>query len=183
MPFTVLERLLTTERYRPRMNRASSQQGSGYAVPALGEWGVKPGSGILLATNMRGALRVTRASQQNIARFGFTECSTEDEIRLLLELLVVMTTLAVPGEPSPRCTSIQEALLSLGQTGMEARTLVVPEGEVPTGMPDQLQVLTAELPAGTALVAVPPVHTGIYTRVGDHLGLLLRYSAFRVVVR
>ena len=49
---------------------------------------------------------------------------------------------------------------------------------------DGMQVLLSSLPEGFALVAGSPSALGIYTRVGDHLGLLLqRVDRVVMVVR
>jgi hypothetical protein len=53
-----------------------------------------------------------------------------------------------------------------------ARRAMVFQGYVT--MVDGMQLLLSDLAEGLALVAGPPSTVGIYTRVGDHLGLLLQ---------
>jgi hypothetical protein len=192
MPFSVLSHLFHVERARQRINRSPSA--SGFATPSLGE--VQLGSQdepCLLASNMRGTFLVTR-KVGSLARYGFSPCTVDEEWTLVGELARVLWDLSEAHEWGLRCKGVPEAVEALRGSGLEARTLVVPsalaqsvlgQAEAPSdglvGTVDRMQVLVTNLPENTALVALAPSRAGICVRVGDHIGMLLRPLAFRVV--
>jgi hypothetical protein len=193
MAFSILSHLLLVERHRQRIARSPTV--AGFATPALGE--IQLGDQeepALIASNMRGEFRLTRKSRENVARYGFTPCSVDEEPALVTELARWLWNVG-PGQGwNIRCTSVPEAVESFRRQGLEARTIVVssqlargvlgqealpPEGFA--GIVDRKQVLVTSLPESVAIVALAPVTAGYCSRVGDNVGMLVRPLAFRVV--
>lgn len=186
MGFTVLERIFTTERYRQRAS------GTAFSTPALQECVPREGASPLLASNMRGAFLPTRVSAQGVARYGFLPCSISEEPVLLTTLYRTLLQLSAQQKWPNRCSSSAQALERMRSFGLEPRFLVISESllrdvcgqedlaEAQRAMASRgsiavvgdLQVLLSELPAGSAIVTASPLLTGLYTRVGDHLGIL-----------
>lgn len=185
MGFSAFERLLAPERLRQRAARA------GFATPAMQEidW---PGARVpLLATNMRGTFLPTRPSRVGTIRYGFSACPVDEEGPLLRELCRVLLEVIHVN----RCTSIQAAIERMRSQGLEPKSLVMAEAQLPeilgpsadieaakrsmsllgyVTLMDGMQILIADLPSGTALVGASPWQLGRYTRVGDHVGILLQ---------
>lgn len=192
MKLTVLERILTTERYR---RQADISTGAGFAIPSMAERPLNVDQEPLVVTNMRGTFVPTRVSRvTGLARYGFSECLPEDEPVLLGELWRVLWALSVEQGWSNRCKNVAEAVGSMRGHGMEPRSVVVPyslleafgtqtlsKQEADDLMVAQgyitntegVQVLAADLPVGKALVTALPALTGYYTRVDDRVGVML----------
>lgn len=162
--FSPLARLFVTERHRQRAGVV------GFSVPALSEAFVGDiNSDPLLVTNMRGSFVRTRVSREGYARYGFCECSLDLEGDLMLALYQGLRTASENEGWGNRVSSIEEAVELQQKTGLVPKTLVVSDGvEVKF---DGL-VVRSPLPEGAALLATDQQHTGYYTRVGDHVGIL-----------
>ena len=159
----------------------------------------------LLATNMRGAFVPTRRNVEGMAPCGFTHCPPGQEGPLLNELHRALWQLATSEGWSNRCTSVPDAVERLRQLGVEPKSLVISEAFLSdilgadfdldaakqamdfqgyVSVVEGMQVLLSGLPLGSAIVAGPPATMGLYTRIGDHLGLLLqRVNRSLVLVR
>jgi hypothetical protein len=187
MPYAALERMLRTERYR---QRAGS---TGFSTPGLCRTPVDPDAAPMLATNMRGTFLPTRRDREGFGPFGFSLCPVGAEGPLLIDLHRVLWGLSVREGWKNRCTSIQEAVDRLHAARVEPKSLVVSETHVSTwadfdidaartamsvqgyvAVVNGMQVLLSDLPEGSAFVAASPSLTGVYTRIGDHLGVLLQ---------
>lgn len=186
--FTALERLLRTERVRQR----AARQG-GFSLPAMNEVSLSGGAAPLLATNMKGSFLPTRPSKDGVARYGFSHVPVECDDILLRVLHGTLWELSTQQGWSNRCKTVVEALHRLSGFGLEPKTIIVgPQrlAEV-TDVPlkeaweamqankevakvDEAVVLLADLPEGAALVGTAPPLVGLYTRTGDHLGVLLQ---------
>jgi len=195
MAFTALERLFATERLRQR----AAPQG-GFAVPAMHERAATDSDGPFLATNMRAAFLPTRTSREGIVRYGFSLVPVGTDDRLLGELYRTLLSFPASDAP-PRCTSVQQAIARLHSHGMTPRTLLIPSSALAEIVPGlsvevaeesmrtksevavvgDLTILLADLPDGAALVAAAPALVGVYTRVGDYLGVLVQQSTKTVV--
>ena len=188
MAFTALERMLSTERFQQRAGAV------GHAIPALIERASREADGPFLVTNMRGTFLPTRLASSGVVRFGFSEVPLEEDDLILAELHKVVSRLSDGEGWSNRCTSVQEAVARIRGTTLEPKTIVIPPSMLDTlGLDlgeeaararmarqgyvtkiDEMQVLLANLPDGQALVAAAPSVLGVYTRVGNHLGILLQ---------
>lgn len=195
MGLSIFARLLITERFR---TRASS--GAGFAIPHLYEFELADGSEPLLATNAKGSFLPTRRSRDGVARCGFSEVPLEEETNLLRKLhAVLLQTSHEYGWPQ-RCASVPEAVEAIEAVGGRPCSVVVPFGSAleVCGVSDadakermrtagvvtrvgKTQVLAVPFEQGDALVADTPSSFGVYVRVEDRLGLLLK-SLHRTVV-
>ncbi len=188
MGVTIFAHLLVTERYRQRAARSS-----GFAIPALQEIDLPAGASVspVLATNMRGKFLPTRCSSDHRIRYGFSNCSLEEEPLLLRELHSTLSTLSTKEKWGNRCSSRPEAIQKMLANGLQPKTLLLPEEQLPEGSKveeareqmrlyghaaidvDGMKVLLAPLPSGTSMVVAAPSEAGLYTRVGNYLGLLI----------
>lgn len=170
MNFSPLSFLLVTERLR---QRASSQ--GGFSVPAMEERAVPAGAEPILASSMRGAFLQVRRGSDGVARYGFFLCPPAEEGEILIRLFLRVSDLALELNWPNVFSSIPEALAAMRASTVPPKTVVLPTGqELPEGYAsvEGVQVVTSpSLPEGSALVAASPPALGVYTRVGDHLGL------------
>ena len=113
---------------------------------------------------------------------GFFQCAMEDEYLLFQRLCEYLRA----QEPL-RCSSVQVAIDRLRGLGLEAKSVVVSEEDATVmlvlteplsgcfaGTVNGMKVLVSDLPKGVAVVTVDPTRLGLYTRVSDHLGVLLQ---------
>ena len=192
MAFTALERMLVTERVRQRASRAP-----GFAIPTLTECPLGPSACPLLVTNMKGDFMQTRLSQTGYARYGFSHVpvGTDDVLLCALHRTIVST------EGANRAGSVLSAFDVLAKFGLVPHTIVVGPSRVQEVAPDLTVedaqqamlaknevcringtvVLLADLPEGAALVATLPSLVGLYTRVGDYVGVLIQQAHQSVV--
>ncbi len=188
MFFTALERMLKTERLRQRAARMG-----GFSVPAMNEVGMEAVNAPLLATNMKGTFLPTRPSRDGVARYGFSHVPVATDDALLAELHRSLSVLSEREGWSNRCKSVLEALQRMQGFGLEPKTIVVgparlaevsdiaPE-DARAAMRDNREVATfegatvllADLSGTSAFVCAAPPLVGYYTRVGEHLGILLQ---------
>ena len=183
---TALERLLVTERHRRQANESTF---TGFAVPAISERTLDAGVEPLAVSDARGNLVTTKQSRaRGVARYGFFNCTTEEEGPLLPRFFEALWGMSVTNGWGNRCTSMAEAAAKMR---LEPRSIVVPYGLVEKvssltrAESDRLmalqgyiscgeqQVLVADLPEGHAIIAAAPPLLGFYTRIDDCLGLLL----------
>jgi len=138
----------------------------------------------ILATNARGAFLQTRRNHDGVARYGFFPCPLEEEGVVLHRLFETVWSMAISGSWGNRFSSVAEAVTAMRASALPPKTIVIPSSaasalfgqEIPTGrvtVMDGMQVVTSPLPEGSAIVATLPAALGVYTRVGDHLGLQL----------
>jgi len=178
MNFSILSYLLTTERYRQR-----AASGGGFSVPVMSEREVPPTAQPLLVTNARGGFSPTVRNSEGYARFGFSPVPLGDEPRLFLALLDALWDLSVASNWENRFNTVSDALSHMRASSFQPKSLVISEdlvasfskdlGGVSVGELEGVRVLSAKLPLGSALLVTDPASFGVYTRVGDHLGLQL----------
>jgi len=189
MFFTALERILQTERIRQRAARLG-----GFSVPAMNEVGMEAVNAPLLATNMKGSFLLTCPSKDGVARYGFSHVPVGTDDKLLSELHRVLSEISERENWGTRCKSVPEALLRMSSLGLEPKFIVVGparlndlfEGKTlenawdsmksgqNVGTYQEVPTLLAELPGTAALVCTAPPLVGYYTRIGEHLGVLLQ---------
>lgn len=190
MRASALERLLIPER-EPR--RASAH--GGFALPALSERAAEEDEGPYLATTMRPVFLETRRNREGNVRFGYMDLMPEDEHILVSCLYQTLCEVSIRHGWANRCRSLEEATKLLQQLGFDPYHLVVGPGllEEACGAPlsvedaeklmmvqgyvaevGELKVLAADLPSGAAMVTTSPSLFGVYSRVDDRLGLLLK---------
>lgn len=179
-----------TERHRRRSNESTAV---GFAVPTLLEVPSDAQSEPLVVTNAVGDLVLTRRSvARSCARYGFFECPSGEEHRLLPRFFSALWILSQNLDWNNRCTSLSEASVRMH---LPFRSLVVPYSLVEQASGERLsredadalmaaqgyiadrngqQILVADLEDGQALLAAAPALVGIYTRIDDWLGVMLQ---------
>jgi hypothetical protein len=186
---SVLQRILYPERYQQRAAQ------TGFSTPVLQEIRLGEDALPLLASNMRGGFVPTRRSSEGNVRYGFSHCPLEDEPRLFESLFDALVTQSVKGRWGNRAATVSEGLARCRERGLQPRFIVIPDALLPevvgaslslddaykaqrtrgyATVIEDMQVLLADLPSGNALVSISPREVGCYTRVGDHLGILVQ---------
>lgn len=190
MPYAALERMLRPERFR---QKAAAR--GGFSTPGMCFTEVGEDAQPLLASNMRGTFMPTRRNAEGLAPFGFSHVPLGHEGPILNELHRILWGLSLQANWGNRCSAVPEAVERLQATGIEPKSLVVSESQVATLLGpgfdlnaarramsiqgyvtviDGMQLLLSDLAENLAIVAGSPSSVGIYTRVGDHLGMLLQ---------
>lgn len=194
--FTVLERLLVTERIHQRASK-----GGGFSIPAMTERPVEPAAAPLLALNMNRTFLPTRPSRDGLGRFGFSHVPVGSDDALLTDLHRVLTDLAHKNGWVNRCGTVEDALRCMSGFGLEPHAVVVSPSRLTEAVPDLTPeqareamlsrgcvtegspfVYLADLPENTALVTASPTILGNYVRVGEALGVLLQRVNQAIVV-
>lgn len=197
--WSILERLLRTERF-PRRATTSGD----FARPGLFERTAPEHGAPFVASNARGGFVPVRASKATgNVRSGFSEVELDEEERLFAELYRALWSFSAEHRWDNRCTSIAEAVARMSGFGLVPKHLAVPlslladacQREVPAGEAEKLMqvqgfiaevndirvLLAADLPPSAAVLTTVPDLVGAYTRVDDHLSILL-YQANRAMV-
>lgn len=184
---SVLSYLLLTERHRPR-----AASGSGFATPVMMERESPEGSDPCLVSTTRGGFVVTRRTLEGAYRFAFFHCPIEREGEVVTNLYRAVWDHSTTLGWGNRFRTPREALAAMRDT--PAKTVILPRSlaesfapgqEIPEGkvtIVNGLHVLVAPLPEQSAIVASAPATLGVYTRVGDHLGLQLTAVRQRLMV-
>jgi hypothetical protein len=183
MEASVLERMLVVERHR----RKAPLGGGDFSVPALEERPVEEFDEPLLVTNMRGDWVQTRRSGSGYGRFGFTECEVGDEAHLVSSLWATLTKVPWAIKCNDVATAVRrvdaaktllvsyEMLKEFSSetlTTEEVAKIIFAQGYITKV--GELGLLASEgLSGRTAIVTTVPALTGFYTRIDDHLGLML----------
>lgn len=188
----VLSNILRPERFRQRIASSASGTLAGHnlTVPALSE--LKTSYEPFLVTNMRRTFVPTRCSKEGIARYGFSEIPLDEEDSVIVELFSSLLSIGSQKQWGNRSSSIGEALSTMRGRGLEPKFLIASRQDIGASDAeekkferlallqghiaelDNLQVLLSDLPKGSAMVTVSPALLGIYTRVGDYLGVLIQ---------
>jgi hypothetical protein len=195
---SALATILRPERYPQRLAKSG---GNFLSVPVLSEHAVEVKDGPFLVTNMRGSLVVTRRSlTMGVVRYGFSEVPLADESALLGKWWQQYHTASVANNWGNRCSTVVEGLNRMRSLRFEPKYVVLPKAEFLTGEKEEEQVerltlaqgfvadmgdvkvLLADLPKGAALVTTEPMLVGLYTRVGDSLGVVFRCADQSVMV-
>ncbi len=185
----IFSKILTVERYRQKIHS------TGLCLPTLCEQEVDLLDTPLVVSNMRGSFVQTKRSQDGIARFAFSECPLELEGALLARFFQVLWGLSEQNGWSNRYTSISGAVRGFKKIGMPAVSLVISPhalkkicgtsldlDEIDKMMAikgfvsevDGLRVLVTDLPRNQSMLISEPSLAGVCTRVGNHLGVLVR---------
>lgn len=185
MSFSTLSHLLITERERSRAAPAG-----GFSRP-IGQFREVPTEvSSILASNTRGAFVQAVRNREGAVGYGFFECPLSEEPVVVTRLHQTVWDLAAANGWPNRASSLEEARAILPS----AHTLVIPFGLVEqvcggTLAPEvlsevmqaqgylrvmgELRVMVGQLPDNCMLLAASPPALGVYTRLGDHLGLQL----------
>lgn len=197
MPYTVIEHLLVTERVHQRAARSG-----GFSVPAMNERSADPSHAPFLVTNMRGGFIPTRASMTQCVRYGFSEVPAGTDNTLLASLHKTLYDLSSGKGWSNRATTVQGAVTMLQSFGYKPSAVVVGRHAMTEILPnvtveqaqeqmwgqghlaevDGMKVYFSDLPDKAALIATIPALLGVYTRIGDYLGLCLQRVDRHLVV-
>lgn len=156
---TVLSQLFVTERHRPKADDV------GFSVPAISEIDVEGEIEPLLASNMRNSFLRTHVSSHGTVRYGYSECPLEQEGALLGVFYRILSREA--SEDWGTVRTVAEACDRMKRAGLTPAVVVQPEP-----VDDSLPVLTANIPEGCSLVVAKPEQAGIYTRIGEYVGIL-----------
>lgn len=179
MSLTVLGHLLVTERYRQR-----SAKGAGLSIPYLLERQVEPSQNPLLVTNSRGGFTLTHRNQEGLGRYGIAPCKLDDEPKAIRALFESISRISRSSGWSNRFAGVPEALASMRASSFSPHAIVLPQALVTSltneprlpphlGDLEGLKVFSSDLPPGAALLVTAPPALGVYTRIGDYLGLQL----------
>jgi hypothetical protein len=174
--FSIFSHLLVAERHR---QRAASEVG--FSIPVMSERFVPPEAEPLLATTARGRFIRTPRNQEGMARYGIFPCPLEEEPLLLGRLHEALWECSEAEGWANRFSTVGEALDFMRASPYAPKILVLPESvlaqwgaqETIVGELEGMLVLSSTLPVGMALLTAHPASVGVYTRVGDHLGLQL----------
>ena len=163
---TPLAQLFITERHRPRAGVV------GHSVPLASEIDVVDRAlDPVLITSTRGTFLESRVSRMGYVRFGFSECPLEREGALVLELhrQLVRCAEAKGWDCVAACPADAAARMRMkGETPFHLVAGPWLEEEEVGGA----RVLDVGLPSGIALLVTSPVRAGLYTRIGDHVGVI-----------
>jgi len=169
-------------------------------VPALYEIQLDSKAEPLLVTNMRNTFVLTRRSKEGIGRYGFSEVPLDEEGALIAELHRILVKTSRDKGWTNRCRTAAEGIARMRSFGLEPKYVVVSSADVCESKDDKaaydkidlakghvteidgIHVLVAELPKGQALVTTLPNLTGVYTRVGTHVGVMIQRADQSVVV-
>lgn len=191
MTLSILSHLLVTERERPRAAR-----GVGLAIPAMMEREAPyENADPVLGSGSRGQFLVTPRTRDGVYRYALANCLVENEGAIFPQL---HQTLWAEGERrgwSNRATSVLKGLQMMKAAQVTPKAVVISSNLVKTFCPPEYDVgegrvtivggvsvmVTAHLPEGEAIIATAPPRVGVYTRMGDHLGLQL-YSVSQTLV-
>lgn len=177
MDFSIFAYLLQTERHRQR-----AAFGAGFSFPVMSEMEVPLTHNLLLATNTKGVFVQTYVNHEGFARYGFSAVPLSDEPKLLTNLHDTLLDLWARGSWLNRFSNVQDALGAMRSGPFPPKTLVVSEdlfadrdakGSLHVGDIEGVRVLCSKLPIRTALLFSDPASVGVYTRIGDYLGILL----------
>jgi hypothetical protein len=142
----------------------------------------------VIVTNSRGLFIQGRISSEGVLRCAFFECPVEEEGLIMAALHRSLIELSSQPEWPVRCNTIQDAVGRLQAAGSEPRSIVLPSTSLPslTGLDpehvpqqgyvttvDGVRTFTSDLPEGSALVFGAPLLAGVYTRVGDYVGVAI----------
>lgn len=153
-------------------------------MPAMSEREVPSWAANILVTNTRGKLVLTKKSLDGVARFGFSQVPLKDEPPFFGWLFTQLWDFSSKGEWSNRCSTLTGALDLFVGVQFKPKTLVLAESLVTQFGVDRLGVSAkrlegvkvihtpeSNLPEGSAILTADPEALGVYTRVGDYLGL------------
>lgn len=160
---SLLAHIFVPERHRQRAAQV------GFSTPALSEVVVNPSAEPLLATNMKLAFLRTRVSAVGYARFGFSECEVAQEQELLFAFYRALVTAAGQENWRNVAPNVPEALERMRGFGVAPQLVV---SSRPDEVSEDVVTLGVDFPDGAALVVGPSERAGLYTRVGDHVGVL-----------
>jgi hypothetical protein len=155
------------------------------AIPFLGELDISSGKEVepLLVTNMRRSFSRTKVAKAGYARYGFFECSVDEEVVLLNKFCSALIQEGVNENWSNTAKTILKAIETMKSKGVEPKIVVKPKG-AELGFTDKsLRVLSVE-GFENVLVSTQPWLAGYYIRSGDYVGVLAQQvdKLFCVVV-
>ena len=189
MKAPIFSKVLSVERYRQKM------QSVGLCLPTLCEQAVDLLDDPLVASNMRGSFVRTKRSLEGVARYAFSECPLDLEGALFSRFFTSLWGMSEENGWSNRYSSISGALRGFRDKGMPPCSLVISPHALKKICGAQLdldeidkvmalkgyvsevgglKVLVSDLPHNQAMLTAEPALVGNCTRVGNHLGVLVR---------
>lgn len=194
MKLSILTHLLITERERPR----AAAKGAGFGIPAMMEReALYKNADPVLGSGSRGQFLVTPQTRDGFYRYALSPCPFETENGILAQLHETVWNEGVRRGWSNRAPTVLAGLKVMKDFGLIPKSIVIPLSLAATFCPPEIEVeegqissvggvsvLVGPLPEGSALIAAEPALVGVYTRIGDYLGLqLYGVSKTLVVVR
>lgn len=165
---TLLSQMFVTERHRLRAGNV------GHSMPLASEVDTNDRSiEPLMITTTRGTFLQSRVSRGGYARFGFSECTGDQEATLVREFHRMLVSRSKLNGWSCVAAGVGEAMGLMRGKGVKPCHLVAGPW---LKAAEDVKVLDAGFPDGVALLAADPSVAGLHTRVGDYVGIL----AYRV---
>lgn len=176
---TLMSHLFVTERHRPQAGKV------GHRVPVLSEIDVTDRSiEPLLVSNAKGSFVPTVVAKLGYVRFGFSECQPDQESRMLMEFHRVLVDRSRSCGWGNVVSSIEDGLKLMRGT-VAPPVFVLISRDDPAPKEEGFVLLKCPLPSGSALISTRPEIAGLYTRVGDSLGIVAKCcdASFVAVIR
>ena len=175
---TLLSHLFVTERHRAVAGNV------GLRVPLMSEIDVPDRTcEPLLVTNALGTFLPTVVAKLGYVRFGFSKCQPDQEPGLLVEFHRVLVERGRANGWGNVASSVEEGIRLMRSNN--TLVFVITSLEDPALTEDGFVNLRCPLPSGSALISTRPDVAGLYTRVGDSVGIVAKKcdSSFVAVTR
>lgn len=160
MKLSVLEKVLLTERFRPKMGSV------GHATPLLCEYPIEETVSDCWGTNLQGSLLPVRRGSSGTIRHAFYPCPLGEEDRTLPGLVSKLE------DAYGTAPSLESAIDMMASNGMQACNMVVPDTYY-QGSESYFGVDIHRYPLSVGLLIGAPAVAGIYFRSRESISLLL----------
>jgi len=191
MRLSVLERMLSVDRHRPKMVDVGV-----FTSPVATKFASAPSEGPWVTSLSSGKFTLTRPNKDGDVGQAFFERAPDEEDSLLGELYRTLWALSVKHGWRNRCSSIEEAVPRMLAFGLQPKILAVPfetlRSIVGTELTEEeadkitlakgyvtqvsgVQVISARqgLPRNAAMLSALPTLVGHYTRIREHVGVTI----------
>lgn len=195
MRLSVLERILTVERHRPKLQSEVLE----FVPPVAMQYPTDALEAPWVTTLSTGRLTLTRSNSAGYVGQAFYMCPIEDEDDFLTAFFTDLWQISSKANWPNRCSSIEDAFRKLLAFGHEGRSLVVPYSSLTEAVGKDLSEEEAEqvslskgcvaevqgvkvisartaLPKGSAILTTSRALTGYYTRIRDYVGVTILHA-------
>lgn len=163
---TLLSHLFVAERHRLKAGDV------GFKVPLMSEIDVSDRSiEPLLVTSARGTFMPTVVSKLGYVRFGFSKCQPDQEPGLLVEFHRALVERSRANAWGNVVSTLEEGVGLMRSLNIPL-VFVLSSVDDPKLAEDGFVNLRCPLPSGSALISTRPEVAGLYTRVGDSVGIV-----------
>lgn len=156
-------------------SQLQSSMGSGRSArPLLNEIALSDNDGPFLATNAASTFVLTRrSSTRGVVRYGFSKVPLDEESHLIPELYMSLLSISWVERWQNRCNTIRDGVSRMVRNSLEPLNLMVSkESEEKLNLPN-IKVIPSDLAPGCALLTASRSLSGLYSRVGDYLGVMV----------